>query len=729
MLMFMRTGIRLVSLACLLCLLAPAAALGQDGKGKKKPEMNVDFSVGWGGCYRPREWTPITVGITTPFEKPVDCVVRLSAAQDSLNTMDISRREVLMPGQPREVPLVARLDFAVSAASLTIAGTDSPLFWSHTYELWDRSRDSRSLTTVQHWETLIGVTGSQGASIMEVAQASISRRRGDQDARPEEYGDRRGNSQGSVYTRYRFQRLLPADWTGYASLDLLVLYDPEWVDLTDHQQRAIAQYVSNGGSVLMVLGAKTMPAGSLLAKMLPLGLGAPREIRLARLDLTKWNCREPKTDKVACWRAAMDPNTPGWAIDHDTNGNAVFASGPVGFGRVGVLLFDPALLGCRQGKELANFWVPRMDPLISQRKISLGSNSDNNYNNYSSYDLGPESGASKAVLEYLYSVEQLKPIHIGWVVLVLTSLAVLIGPVDYLVLKAAGRLTWTWVTSTACIAVFSVGAYYGVEYLRGGELQARLVSVVDSVNGTDCTWTTRYLGIFAPHSDDYSLTNMDREQWWAGIAPDRGEELYSYSETVTSRKIYCQQHIDGGSLPVSVPINIWSMQSLICESRLAKAPFTATARQAPNGEWTFTLKNAGPGAIARCYARVGQNQVVICGGVQPGKTGEFTGRAESWEAWQRQTGRNWQVKSEERRMRYDSESAGPVDLNRSRESATLAQGSSRRSEAIESYFKGGAAVIYAEYNDAPVPFEIEGKSCRFQHTMLARLVVFPEGRK
>ena len=99
MFMFMRTGIKVLSLACLLCLAAPVpTANGQDGKDKKKKqEMNVDFSVGWGGCYRPREWTPITVGITTPFEKPVDCVVRLSAAQDRLNTLDISRREVSCP--------------------------------------------------------------------------------------------------------------------------------------------------------------------------------------------------------------------------------------------------------------------------------------------------------------------------------------------------------------------------------------------------------------------------------------------------------------------------------------------------------------------------------------------------------------------------------------------------------------------------------------------------------
>jgi hypothetical protein len=709
MVMFTRTAIRLLSLACLLCLAATApAAHAQDAKDKKKKqEMNVDVSVGWVGCYRPLEWTPITVGITTPFEKPVDCMVRFSAAQDNMNNMDISRREVFMPGLPKQVPLVARLSYGVSSAALTIVGTDSGLLWSRAYELWDQSGGGRLLKAVQHWETLIGVTGSQGASIMQVQQASASRGRGSQ-----------GAKLGGVYTRYRFGRLLPADWTGYASLDLLVLYDPEWVELTDHQQRAIAQYVSNGGSVLMVLGSKPMPASSLLARMLPLALGEPREVQLARRDLSNWNCREPKTDKLPCWQAAMDSNAPGWAFDNDSNGNAVFASGPVGFGKVGVLLFDPAQIGCRQGRELAKFWVPRMAPLLSQRQITLSDNPENNSNNnyYGDDALSPESQASNSVLEYLYSIEELKPIHIGWVVLVLASLAVLIGPVDYLVLKAAGRLTWTWATSSACIAVFSVGAYYGVEYLRGGVLQARLVSVVDAVDGADGAWATRYLGIFAPHSDDYRLAGTDRQQWWAGIAPIRGQDTYrynSYNEPATSRTIYCQQHIDGGSVPVSVPINIWSMQSLICQSPLAKAPLAATVKGTPGGQWAIAVTNPGPAAIARCYARVGSRQVVMCGAVPAGKTKEFTGRAENWH----------------QRFRGDAESESPGSGAGFLNDATLAQGSSQRTKAIESYLNDGAVVVCAEYDDAPVPFGIEGKNCRFQHTLLARLVVFPEGRK
>ena len=86
----------IVGILCVVALSAaqaPGAAGADDGKNKPK-ELNVDFAVGWGGCFRPMEWTPIQIGVTTPFDKPLDCIVELSAPQDDLNNLVISRREV-----------------------------------------------------------------------------------------------------------------------------------------------------------------------------------------------------------------------------------------------------------------------------------------------------------------------------------------------------------------------------------------------------------------------------------------------------------------------------------------------------------------------------------------------------------------------------------------------------------------------------------------------------------
>jgi len=57
--------------------------------------------------------------------------------------------------------------------------------------------------------------------------------------------------------------------------------------------------------------------------------------------------------------------------------------------------------------------------------------------------------------------------------------------------------------------------------------------------------------------------------------------------------------------------------------------------------------------------------------------------------------------------------------------AFFAQGCSQRTQAISAYLARGAAVVCVGYKDAPVSFEVEGRSLKPNHVQLARLVVFP----
>jgi len=57
--------------------------------------------------------------------------------------------------------------------------------------------------------------------------------------------------------------------------------------------------------------------------------------------------------------------------------------------------------------------------------------------------------------------------------------------------------------------------------------------------------------------------------------------------------------------------------------------------------------------------------------------------------------------------------------------AFFAQGCSQRTEAIDAYLARGAALVCVGYEDAPVSFEVEGRSFKPNHIQVARLVVFP----
>jgi hypothetical protein len=120
------------------------------------------------------------------------------------------------------------------------------------------------------------------------------------------------------------------------------------------------------------------------------------------------------------------------------------------------------------------------------------------------YEIGQAQEANNKIMEFLY--QGIKPLSIWWVIFLLsiwwvifllTTLAILLGPLDYKLLKRKGRLPLTWLTCTFWIALFTVGAYYGVQALRGGDMELRVVSVLDGIENTDHTWSTDYCGLFA----------------------------------------------------------------------------------------------------------------------------------------------------------------------------------------------------------------------------------------
>jgi len=688
---------RRLTIGLMMAAVLAGGALAQDKK-KKKRDIEVDFTngIGWGGCYRPLEWTPLTVGITMPFEEPMDCIISISASQDEINKLHIRRREVLMPDRPRLVPLVTKFNWPLDTCDVSVESTRG-YYWFRRYDLGD-SPAGQLITEVEPKDILIGVSGRQGFGLMQLPNAAASRYE---------------NKSGRVYVKFKFARRLPADWTGYASLDLFVLYNPDWLKLTGPQCRAIVQWVHNGGRMLVVLGGNPLPPEHPIARLLPFKLGPVREVQLSRPLMRRWGASSPKVDKLACWSLDNARGVRGWETRTEETAAVLSAFGPAGFGKVGVFAADVSAIGGRQDRNTAPFWIARIAPLLGSRRIRADLNPDEDEDSYG-FNVGRPTLAANTVLEHLLDTEKLRPIHIGWVVLVLVSLAVLIGPVDYLVLKKLGRLPMTWLTASVCIGLFSVGAYYGVEYLRGGKLEAKVVTVIDGIEGSPAAWTTRYTGIFAPHSDEYRISGLDRSQWWAGLTPTQGERLSRFRRDLGSRNIYCIQHTDGGNVPTSVPINIWTMQCLLSESPAPAVPLRATVTR-DNGRWTVHVENLADAPIEKGYVLVGSGRCVSFGPVAAKATAEFTGPEREWRSW----------------TAYVERHSSPRNLTGKeyRQAVFLARGCDRRTEGILEYVAhaDGAAVVCAEYTAAPVGFDIAGRTCDFVHTQLVRLVVPKQG--
>jgi len=288
-------------------------------------------------------------------------------------------------------------------------------------------------------------------------------------------------------------------------------------------------------------------------------------------------------------------------------------------------------------------------------------------------------------------------------------MALLIGPVDYLVLKRIDRLPWTYLSFMAILAVFTVGAYFGVEFLRAGENQVRRISIVDKIDGSSHIWQTGYTGIFASRSDDYLVTGFSPESWWSGITP--AEEYGYYGRQNIKSTIECFQQ--EGNIPVSLPVNIWSMRTLMDEQR--GTGFPLTAKISLEGEnLSAHLRNTGSLPVASGAIWVKDHWWEF-GRIEPGQRITVTGRpVSSIPGWGKDDNGKYNYYNY---MSSDGRTIQPWRI-------LLAPGTSLRTRGIEDYHHDGAAIVYAmTENTASCPLAIKGKKVKVNHIAYYRLVI------
>lgn len=712
-----------IAVSCLLVLTCASVA-----SGARDIEFSVDFFCGWGGYYRPMEWTPIEIGIDSDLTEPFGGTFVVSAPQDGLNTLNVIHRFVLTPDSPQSLPLVSKFAFGMGRCNLEIRDQRGRTQWEHTVDMWDYNSQNRLLRAAQVSDLLVGAIGQPRFGLLRVPRDTVCLS---------------GRGQGKVYLGRKVPRMVPWDWTGFASLDVLVLYDPDWTLLRPQQMQAISEWVSNGGTLLVILGRHPLPDDNPLARMIPFDRGEPRQVEVSSETLARWGLEATESETVTAWPLFSKPGSSLLEATKAGEAGYVYGLGCSGFGRVAVLAFDPAELSQTHMARTANFWAAHIGLCLGDKPDSRGrrksqvlggaelangrgraitvasdveEESQQSGGNDNRYRISMAQRASNQVMEHLYQLVEMRPLSIWWVILTLTALALVLGPLDYMVLKRLDRLPYTWLTSTGWIVLFTVGAYYGVQALRGGRMQLRAVSVLDGIANSDCAWATYYTGLYSPRSADYQLERFgEQQQWWSGVAPSQ-EEMWSHQQGSAMRQIRCVQE-DGANLPISVPVNIWTVQSLLTESRLERMPLAVSVERAGD-RCVVEITNlsdypirGGCVLLADAYVQFGL--------VQSRSTQRFDVRMRPFNPWRSNV--HYSAKMEPWPFpQY------PAGLSRVASDAFLAQGCFERALAMHAYLDLGAALVCAEFEEAPLPVRVKDRSYEVNHIQLARIVVFPK---
>ncbi|MDP9482505.1 MAG: hypothetical protein M3P84_04695 [Chloroflexota bacterium] len=223
---------------------------------------------------------------------------------------------------------------------------------------------------------------------------------------------------------------------------------------------------------------------------------------------------------------------------------------------------------------------------------------------------GDVSGSDDSyMVQAVASLPSLALPPIGGLIVLLFGYILLIGPINYLVLRRLDRREWAWLTMPVLIVGFAVGAYAFGSALRGGDVLINEVAVVRGAPGVEEGLGSVYVGIFSPNRGNFQV----RVPGGALLSAPVSTELAGGPDAGAG----ALDLIQGDPARVrDLSIGFGSLRTLLAETPLAVPRLTSDLRL-ENGTLVGTITNQSTQKLQNVAIVLGGNAVVL-GDLEPG---------------------------------------------------------------------------------------------------------------
>jgi len=273
---------------------------------------------------------------------------------------------------------------------------------------------------------------------------------------------------------------LPDRVEAWQTLDRLVWQDVDSSALSTAQLTALRGWIAAGGR-LVIVGGTGGPGtlGTFPDDLLPYRPTATVNVSAASLTAFLGSSSGGASD-LAALGGTLTAGRP-LAVVGD---RVIAAERSYGSGAATLIGFDPTAKWIAAGTVADPFWR-RLLPQRSSVGLSMTDDS-----------------------QLVNAVAQLPSLAlppIGGLFALLGAYILLVGPVNYLVLRRIGHREWAWATIPAMIVVFAVGAYAFGNTLRGSDVLVNEVALVRGAPGATVGTAQVYVGIFSPSRGTYQV--------------------------------------------------------------------------------------------------------------------------------------------------------------------------------------------------------------------------------
>jgi hypothetical protein len=339
-------------------------------------------------------------------------------------------------------------------------------------------------------------------------------------------------------------RDLPDRAEGLGTFDAIIINDTDTTVLDEDQRTALTQWVHQGGRLIVGGGPGALrSAAGLPQELLPMVPEDLVEITDVRA-LAEYASEEP----------VLNPGPFTLATGNPLNSRAILFSGEhplvlensVGAGMTYFVTLDLATAPFNGWPGTTGFWSKLLGPGIS-------------YPDWLAPDMSVRQMVSNQMSYALSNLPALDLPSIRGLAILLGFYVIMVGPVNYAVLRWKKRLQWAWLTIPLLTIAFSAGAYSLGYLLRGNDIILNKIAIATS-HPEGGTSLRTFFGLFSPAQQSYlieldspallSPIRPDYDPWGAAIYPGGAETVFLQGEPT---------HVRGLS------VDQWSMQAFLAE--------------------------------------------------------------------------------------------------------------------------------------------------------------------
>ncbi|MFQ6055888.1 MAG: hypothetical protein ACE5J3_07915, partial [Methanosarcinales archaeon] len=340
---------------------------------------------------------------------------------------------------------------------------------------------------------------------------------------------------GEIKVVYPETALLPTKWKGYDSVDLIVMGDFSLRDLTQDQQKAIENWVRFGGSLVVSTGANFLNyRGTFVEYLLPVKmLGSKTLTSLESLEKEKYG----KIDLTEGFIVSDAMILDGKVMLYE-NGVPLIVKGRADNGKVIYLAFDYSKYPFKGWDGNLPLWK---DIIFSVRDLK-------------SFE------SQEQMKNMLWNVLRDLPVagtpSFKFIGIFLLAYILILGPINYFVLKKKDKLEYAWFTIPIIVLLFSTFAYTVGYTIKGGDLLLNEVTIVNAYSDSHTAKVDSYFGLFSPARTSYKVEIKDG----SGVVSEYNPRW------MQSQNVLNIVEKEDSIILRDVYMNMWSMRTFSIES-------------------------------------------------------------------------------------------------------------------------------------------------------------------